>query len=48
MTTDPYKVLGVSPTADDKEIKEAYKKLVKKYKKIFTKKVAGKKVKVTK
>lgn len=31
MTTDPYRVLGVSPTADDTEIKEAYKKLVKKY-----------------
>jgi curved DNA-binding protein CbpA len=29
--TDPYKVLGVSPTADDSEIKSAYKKLVKKY-----------------
>lgn len=28
---DPYKVLGVSPDADDKEIKKAYKELVKKY-----------------
>ncbi len=31
MTTDPYRVLGVSPTANDTEIKEAYKNLVKKY-----------------
>ena len=31
MTIDPYRVLGVSPTADDTEIKEAYKKLVKQY-----------------
>ena len=28
---DPYKVLGVSPSATDDEIKEAYRKLVKKY-----------------
>lgn len=28
---DPYKILGVSPDADDKEIKDAYKKLVRKY-----------------
>lgn len=28
---DPYKVLGVSRNASEKEIKEAYKKLVKKY-----------------
>lgn len=28
---DPYKVLGVSPTASDAEIKSAYKELVKKY-----------------
>lgn len=29
--TDPYKVLGVSPTADDSEIKAAYRELAKKY-----------------
>ncbi len=29
--SDPYKVLGVSPNATDKEIKAAYKELVKKY-----------------
>lgn len=29
--SDPYKILGVSPTATDKEIKSAYKELVKKY-----------------
>lgn len=28
---DPYKVLGVSPNADEKEIKSAYKQLVRKY-----------------
>ena len=28
---DPYKVLGVSPTASDDEIRRAYKELVKKY-----------------
>lgn len=28
---DPYKVLGVSPTASDAEVKAAYKELVKKY-----------------
>lgn len=29
--TDPYKVLGVSPNADDEEIKQAYRALVRKY-----------------
>lgn len=29
--TDPYKVLGVSPTASDDEVKEAYRTLAKKY-----------------
>ncbi|MBQ7338945.1 MAG: J domain-containing protein [Clostridia bacterium] len=29
--TDPYKVLGVSPTASDDEIKQAYRELVRKY-----------------
>jgi len=28
---DPYKVLGVSPTASDDDIKEAYRKLARKY-----------------
>ncbi len=31
MIDDPYKVLGVSPTASDEEIKAAYRELVKKY-----------------
>jgi curved DNA-binding protein CbpA len=30
-TGDPYKVLGVSPTATDDEVKQAYRTLVKKY-----------------
>lgn len=30
-TTDPYKVLGVSPSATDEEVKEAYRNLAKKY-----------------
>ena len=28
---DPYKILGVSPSASDDEVKDAYRKLVKKY-----------------
>jgi len=31
MMKDYYKVLGVSPQADEKEIKSAYRKLAKKY-----------------
>ena len=29
--TDPYQVLGVSPTATDDEVKKAYRQLCKKY-----------------
>jgi len=29
--TDPYKILGVSPNADDQEITKAYRELAKKY-----------------
>ena len=29
--SDPYKVLGVSPTATDDEVKAAYRELAKKY-----------------
>ena len=29
--TDPYKVLGVSPTATDEQVKSAYRELAKKY-----------------
>ncbi|MBE6603643.1 MAG: molecular chaperone DnaJ [Ruminococcaceae bacterium] len=31
MSNNPYKVLGVSPSADDEEIKKAYRELVRKY-----------------
>ena len=31
MIDDPYKVLGVSPDASDDEIKQAYRRLAKKY-----------------
>ena len=31
MSTNPYKVLGVSPEADDEEIKKAYRELARKY-----------------
>lgn len=31
MATDPYKTLGIPPQSTDREIKDAYKKLVKKY-----------------
>ena len=29
--TDPYKTLGVSPSATDEEVKEAYRAMAKKY-----------------
>jgi curved DNA-binding protein CbpA len=31
MNQDPYKVLGISPTASDEEVKRAYYALAKKY-----------------
>ena len=29
--TDPYQVLGISPSASDEEVKEAYRKLSQQY-----------------